>query len=140
MKSPPQSACFRRAFTLLEMTVVLMVLMSLIGSGLFVSKKVGDWRLGRLAADSLRAVYSAQRMLLADRPTLDVTAITATSDTTNGILPYLPNNATSLPTVKSLTGATLTFKVNVIPPYFTLNGERYDPSDCDDDSLWDVGE
>jgi len=121
--------------TLLEMTLVLLVLLTLISVGLFSSKKYGDWKLARAASEGLRDVYSAQRMYLADNPTVAVTSLT-----TNMLLPYLPNNATALPTVKSLTGVTLTYNVTVSPPLLLLNGATYDPSGSSSDSLWDVGE
>ena len=141
MKTPCQSARSRRAFTLLEMTIVIMILVALLGSGLFVSTKMDEWKLGRQASESLRMVYSAQRMLLADRPTLSVSAITATSDPSTGIIPYLPNQATAIPTVQSLTGTTLTIIINVYPPVInTGTGTTYDPSGNSKDSLWDVGE
>lgn len=129
-----------RAFTLLEMTIVIMVLISLMGSGLFVSRKMDEWKLGRQASETLRSVYSAQRMMLADKPTLSVSAITATADANNGIIPYLLNGMTAVPTVKSLTGASLAIKVNVSPPVINAgSGVTYDPSGNSEDSLWDVG-
>jgi prepilin-type N-terminal cleavage/methylation domain-containing protein len=125
-----------KGFTLVEMTVVLMVLMTLLGTGLFVSKQYGNWQLGRVAAEELRTVYAAQRMYLADNPTAVVSNITGAQ-----IIPYLPSRATTIPTVKSLTGATLSIRVNVSPP--TINngsGGIYDPSGNPNDSLWDVGQ
>ncbi len=122
-------------FTLLEMTVVLSVLLTLLGTGLFVSKQFGNWQLGRAAAEELRTVYAAQRMFLADNPTALVTSIT-----TAQIIPYLPNQATAMPTVKSLTGVTLVIRVNVNPPNINNGaGGIYDPSGSTNDSLWDVG-
>ena len=141
MKTANQTRPTGRAFTLLEMTVVIMVLIALISTGLFVSKKMDEWKLGRDASETLRSVYSAQRMLLADRPTLAVSAITANTDPNTGIVPYLLNGATAVPTVKSLTGANLTIKVNVSPPVINAgSGVTYDPSGNSKDSLWDVGE
>ena len=66
----------RNGFTLVEMTVVIMVIMTLLGTGLYVSKQYGNWQLGRTAAEELRTVYAAQRMYLADNPTVGVTGIT----------------------------------------------------------------
>jgi prepilin-type N-terminal cleavage/methylation domain-containing protein len=126
----------QKAFTLLEMTVVILVLLSLIKIGLFTFSKMDEWRLGREASETLRSVYSAQRMYLADNPTASVSEITSTL-----LLPYLPNHATVMPTVTSLTGATLSLLINVSPP--TINagsGVAYDPSGSTHDSLWDVGE
>ncbi len=125
-----------KGFTLLEMTVVIMVLLALIGGGLFVSKQYGNWQMGRTASEDLRSVYAAQRMYLADNPTAVVSNITASQ-----IIPYLANRSTSLPTVKSLTGATLNIRVNVTPPNINDgSGGVYDPSGSTTDSLWDVGQ
>lgn len=125
-----------KGFTLVEMTVVIMVLLTLIGGGLFVSRQYSDWQMGRAASEDLRSVYAAQRMFLADNPTATVSAINA-----NQIIPYLANRATALPTVKSLTGATLSIRVNVTPPNINDgSGGVYDPSGSTTDSLWDVGQ
>jgi len=135
MNTRPPSLLSRRAFTLVEMSLVLMVLMFLISTGLFVSRKTDEWKLGRTAGESLRTVYSAQRMYLADNPTASVSSLTATL-----LIPYLPNQATSIPTVKSLTGATLNIIVNVSPPVINSgDGTTYDPSGSNQDSLWDIG-
>lgn len=123
-------------FTLLEMTVVILVLLSLVNIGFFTSKKMDEWKLGRTASETLRTVYSAQRMYLADNPTTAVSALTPTL-----ILPYMPGNVTVMPTVKSLTGTTLGILVNVSPPVINAgSGTIYDPSGSNRDSLWDVGE
>lgn len=136
MKKTKQLQSARRAFTLLELTVVMAVLISLMGTGLFVSKKMGEWRLGRAASESLREVYSAQRMFLSDNPTRLVSSITSSD-----VIPYLPGGAAALPTVKSLTGAQLGILVNVSPPIINNgSGVAYDPSGNSRDSLWDVGE
>lgn len=136
MKTSRQISGAKAAFTLLEMTVVIMVLIALISTGMFVTRKMDDWRLGREAAETLRTVYSAQRMYLADNPTVSVVDITSAK-----IIPYLPNSATVMPTVKSLTGSNLTILVNVSPPVINAGaGVTYDPSGNSKDSLWDVGE
>jgi type II secretory pathway pseudopilin PulG len=135
MKTPRHSPFSAKAFTLLEMTIVILVLLTLVGVGLFSSKKMGEWRLGREAGETLRTVYSAQRMYLADNPTKLVSEIT-----TSNLIPYLPNNATAMPTVTSLTGSTLSIKVDVSPPVINAgSGVAYDPSGSSTDSLWDVG-
>ena len=96
---------------------------------------MNEWKLGREAGETLRTVYSAQRMFLADNPTKLVGDITAAN-----LIPYLPNNATAMPTVKSLTGASLSIMVNVSPPVINAgSGVVYDPSGSSTDSLWDVG-
>lgn len=136
MKNHSPPFVIRPGFTLLELSIVIGVMLALISGGMFASRKVGDWRLARQASESLRLVYSAQRMYLADNPTTSVSSLTAAQ-----LVPYLPNQATAIPTVKSLTGATLTIIVNVSPPVVNAgSGTSYDPSGNPRDSLWDVGE
>jgi prepilin-type N-terminal cleavage/methylation domain-containing protein len=136
MKTPSASVSTRRGFTLLEMTVVIMVLMALISTGLFVTRKMDEWKLGREASETLRTVYSAQRMYLADNPTVAVSSLTSTM-----IIPYLPNQATAMPTVKSLVNTNLSIIVNQSPPVINAGSSTiYDPSGNSKDSLWDVGE
>lgn len=136
MKTPNQTQPPKRAFTLLEMTIVIMVMIAMISTGLFVSKKMDEWKVGREAAETLRSVYSAQRLFLADNPTRLVSSIVAAD-----LVPYLQNGATSLPTVKSLTGTNLSIIVNVSPPVINAgSGVIYDPSGSNKDSIWDVGE
>jgi type II secretory pathway pseudopilin PulG len=132
--SPLQSA--RMGFTLLEMTIVIMVLIALTSTGLVVNRKMGEWRLGRAASETLRQVHSAQRMFLGDNPTRLVSSLTP-----EDILPYMQGNATAMPTVESLTGAKLPILVNVSPPVINAgSGVAYDPSGDNRDQLWDVGE
>ena len=54
------------AFTLLEMTIVIMVLLALISTGLFVNNKMDEWKLGKQAGETLRTVYAAQDLVCAD--------------------------------------------------------------------------
>lgn len=123
-------------FTLLEMSMVILVMLTLVSAGLFTNRKMTSWRLGREAGETLRTVYSAQRLFLSDNPTRTVTSIVAAD-----IIPYLPSGATALPTVKSLTGTNLSIIVNVTPPVVNAGtGTTYDPSGSSNDSLWDVGE
>ncbi len=132
--SPPRQPS--NAFTLLEMTIVIMVLLALISIGLLTNNAVKNWQLGREASETLRTVYTAQRLYLSDNPTASVAALTEAM-----LLPYMPNQPAAMPTVKSLTGATLTIKVTVYPPVVNnSSGGTYDPSGNSKDSLWDVGE
>lgn len=136
MKMSSSTHRLGKGFTLLEMTIVIMLLLGLIKLSLFTSNSLGEWRLGRAASESLRSVYSAQRMYLADNPTASV------ANLTNEILmPYLPNRMAAMPTVKSLTGAMLSIRVSVSPPVVNAgSGLTYDPSGRSSDSLWDVGQ
>ena len=125
-----------RGMTLIEITLVLFIIVALTSTGLFFSKAISDWQKGRTAAESLRLVYAAQRAYLADNPTVAVSSITSAQ-----LIPYLPNNITSIPTVTSLTGTTLSIKVSVSPPIIDSgNGTAYDPSASTTDSLWDTGQ
>lgn len=136
MKSNRHAGPHKTGFTLLEMSIVIAVLVSLVSTGLFVSKKMDEWKLGREASETLRTVYSAQRMYLADNPTVSVANITSAV-----LIPYLSTQAAALPTVKSMTGASLSILVNVSPPVINAgSGVVYDPSGSSKDSLWDVGE
>lgn len=136
MKMPHPSRRSNRAFTLLEMTIVIMVLMALLKVGVMSSTQMDNWKLGRNASESLRSVYSAQRMYLADNPTASVANLT-----NELLLPYLPNNMTAMPTIKSLTGSSLSVIVTVSPPVINAgSGVTYDPSGSNKDTLWDVGE
>jgi type II secretory pathway pseudopilin PulG len=126
----------RSGVTLIEMTLVIFLLIALMSTGLFFSGKISEWKSGREASETLRGVYSAQRLYLADNPTTTVSSLT-----TALLLPYLPNRPATFPTITSLTNTTLTVRVTVSPP--TINngsGGSYDPSGNSKDSLWDVGE
>jgi type II secretory pathway pseudopilin PulG len=122
--------------TLLEMTIVILVLLSLIGLAFMSGKGVDEWKLGRDASETLRQVHTAQRMFLADNPTKAVNTIEAAD-----IVPYMPGNVTVLPTVKSLTGdAPLSIKVDVSPPFIDDgSGVAYDPTGAGD-GVWDLGD
>ena len=123
-------------FTLLEMTIVMMILLTLVGIGFYSANSIKSWRLGRDASEKLRTVHAAQRLCLSDNPTLAVSSLTAAL-----VIPYLSDQSTSLPTVESLTGATLSIKVDVFPPIINNgSGVAYDPSGSKKDSLWDLGE
>lgn len=136
MKTQRLSRQSQKAFTLLEMTIVIMMLLALVKIGLFSSSKMDQWKLGRTASETLRSVYSAQRMYLADNPTVSVSELTSAL-----ILPYMPGNITVMPTVTSLVKTNLTILVNVSPPVINAgSGVTYDPSGSNRDSLWDVGE
>ena len=131
----PQSHS-KSGVTLLEMTVVIMLLLTLLSVGVYTGHGISEWKLGREAGETLRTVHTAQRMFLADRPTTTVSSITAAD-----LLPYMPNSPTTMPTVESLDGDQLAIVVNVNPPVIDGGGGgAYDPSGKDDDSLWDVGQ
>ena len=125
----------RSGFTLVEMTVVILVMLTLIGVGLGVSQQYSKWQLGRAASEELRSVYAAQRLYLSDNPTKLVANITEAE-----IIPYLANRADALPTITDLDGGERTISVDVSPPVIGDSADPYDPSRSTTDSLWDVGE
>jgi prepilin-type N-terminal cleavage/methylation domain-containing protein len=133
---------FSSAFTLIEMTVVIMILLGLAGSGLYSYAAVDRWKLGRAASEELRSVYSAQRMYLADNPLTPVASLVDAM-----LIPYLPNRIGGTPAtlvaalqpVKALTGANLGFRITQSPPVLIQGTVVYDPSGGTADSLWDVG-
>lgn len=136
MKTTLRQTHEKQAFTLLEMTVVIMVLLTLIGISVYSVGSVTSWRKGREASDKLLSVQTAQRLYLSDHPTADVSSLTAAM-----LIPYLPDRATAIPTVTSLEDAELAIKLNVFPPIVVNpSGSAYDPSGNNKDSLWDVGE
>ena len=109
------------------------------GAGIFAFQraKVANQTIrGKEAGEKLRLVYAAQRAYLADNPSMTVGSLTPAL-----LIPYLPTGASSLPTVASDTGTTLTITVNVFPPVLLdAAGRVYDPSGSRSDGLWDVGE
>jgi len=124
-----------RGLTLLEMTIVIMILLVLTGGSLYLGGKIGDWRSGRNAAETLRTVYTAQRMFLSENPTVKVSELTAEQ-----LIPYLPGGATAMPTVTSLEDDELEIMITVSPPVVDAGGgEVYDPSGSPKDGLWDIG-
>lgn len=144
MKLSHQPTFPQRAFTLLEMTIVILVLLTLIGTGVFSAGKMGEWKQAREVGEALRTVRTAQRMFLADNPTTLVANITEAE-----LIPYIPGVSQTppmpttlsavLPALKSLNGSSLGFLVNEFPPRVAISGVKYDPSGSDTDSLWDSG-
>ena len=135
-KANPTPGSQRAGFTLVEMTLVILVLLTLISVSFVVTSNVTEWRLGRKAAEDLRSVYTAQRMYLADHPTTAVADLTA-----DMIIPYLPNHADAIPQVEDMDGNMRAILVNQSPPVVSGGGgAAYDPSGSATDLLWDVGE
>ena len=125
----------RSGLTLIEMTVVIVVLMVLIGMSLYSVNGYKEWQRSTEASRALRMVYSAQRTYLAEHPTESVSSLTP-----DKIIPYLSDNAASLPTAEAIDGSTLSVKVSVSPPVLVdAGGNDYDPSGDAADGVWDVG-
>jgi prepilin-type N-terminal cleavage/methylation domain-containing protein len=130
-------------FTLLEISVVILVLLTLAGLGMAVSNNMRQWQLARAASEDLRSVYSAQRMYLADNPLTPVANLTEAM-----LIPYLPNRGVVAPAtlvaafqpIRAITGANLGFRITQSPPVLVQGAVVYDPSGSATDSLWDVGQ
>lgn len=136
MKTFVKKPAVRAGVTLLELTVVIFVILSMMGATMYFAGNIGDWNKGKRAASALREVYVAQRSFLADNPRRAVDSLTAEE-----LIPYLPSGAGEFPTVESLEGGALGYVVTVSPPVLTAgDGGAYDPSGSSTDSLWDVGE
>ena len=122
--------------TLLELTVVIMVILAMIGATMFVTGGISEWRKGKLGAEALREVYAAQRSFLADNPRRAVSSLTPAE-----LIQYLPGRSGVMPTPEAVDGSLLVVNVTVSPPVLNaVDGTAYDPSGTTRDSLWDVGE
>lgn len=125
-----------KGVTLIELTVVIFVILSIMGATMYFAGNIGEWNKGKKASAALREVYVAQRSYLADNPRHEVAAIVS-----RDLIQYLPSGASVLPGVEDLNGNSLSFDVTKSPPVLTdLGGLIYDPSGSPTDSLWDVGE
>lgn len=125
----------KSGLTLIEITLVIVILLGIIGIGMTYMGGSEDWEKGKEASEALREVYTAQKHYLADNPTTNVTDIEASD-----LVPYLRNGLTAIPTVESIDGGSLSIKVDVTPPVIDDGSSgTYDPSGATDDGLWDVG-
>ena len=125
-----------RGVTLVELTVVIFVILSIMGATMYFAGNIGEWNKGKKASSALREVFVAQRSYLADNPRQEVTLISG-----RDLIQYLPSGGSVLPGVEDLNGNTLSFDVTKSPPVLTeSSGLVYDPSGSSTDSLWDVGE
>lgn len=121
--------------TLIELTVVIVVIMAMISATMYFGGNLSEWRKGKEASESLRAVYAAQRLFLSDHPRRTLASLTSSE-----LAEYLPNQSGVMPVIKSLDDVTLTLDVTLSPPVCKASdGTVYDPSSAIDDSLWDVG-
>jgi prepilin-type N-terminal cleavage/methylation domain-containing protein len=122
-------------FSLIELSLVMVLIVSLcIGMGFGVSS-TQKWKKGKNATLALQAVYAAQRSYMADHPTANVAALTSTL-----VQSYLPQGWSAMPVVTGLNGESLSIDVTVMPPRFLAGTTPYDPSDKPNDGLWDTGE
>jgi type II secretory pathway pseudopilin PulG len=126
----------RTGVTLIELTVVIFVILSIMSATMYFAGNIGEWNKGKRASTALREVYAAQRSYLADNPRKAVSSITS-----KDLIAYLPSGGTALPAVEDLNGNVLAYDVTISPPVLSeAGGGVYDPSGTTKDSLWDVGE
>lgn len=131
-----RSQGLKPGLTLIEMTIVILVLLTLTGAFFVTTGPVADWKKGKLASSVLRDVEVAQRQFLADHPQRAVSTLTVAE-----VSSYLPGSPTTLPTMEDLDGNALTANITVSPPVASsAGGQVYDPSGNANDSLWDVGQ
>lgn len=143
MKKKLTVSQLKKGLTIIEMTIVILILLGFLSLGILGSTQMDRWKLGRAASEDLRSVYSAQRMYLADNPIAPVATLTDAM-----LIPYLPNRSAVPPAtlvaafqpIKAITGANLSFRITQSPPVLVQGGVVYDPSGGSRDSLWDVGE
>lgn len=129
-----------RGLTLIELTLVVLVLLALVGIFFGSSNSIRDWQKAKDASTILRQVEVAQIEFLADNPQLGPASLTAANVATYlpGFVPQ-PGVVPTLPTGVGLNGEVLTINVAATPPFFVFGGARYDESASNSDSLWDVG-
>ncbi len=136
MNNQPHQTPDRAGVTLIELTVVIFIILSIMGATMYFAGNIGEWNKGKKASAALREVYVAQRSYLADNPRKAVSSLTS-----NDLIQYLPSGGGALPRVEDLNGNSLAFDVTKSPPVLTDSGGGvYDPSGSSADSLWDVGE
>lgn len=129
--------------TLIEMTVVIVVLTILVSISILSFNGYRNWQIGSIASQALREVDTAQRTYLSDFPTQDITLLTQSD-----IEPYLSSNTTfdilrdgvaGRGGIEGANGEALDFNVTVSPPTLTSAGVLYDGTSSDSDGLWDLG-
>ena len=127
-----QHSAQRKGVTLIELSLVIGIILVLVSTSSIGISFYKDWQKGLAAGEDLKAVYQAQKLFLADNPTVDPTDDQQLNATL--IAPYLPNNMNAVPTITGLDGISYTIDVNTSPPSISK-----DFSSSTSDSLWDTG-
>jgi hypothetical protein len=130
----PASHRLEKGLSLIEMSLVIALILGLTSIVTYSVSGTLDWKTGRDATEKLRAVYVAQKSFLADRPSKSIATFTSAE-----LIPYLPGNPGVLPTASAVGGEALVVNFTTMPPFFSLGGQRYDPSGSQTDGIWDVG-
>ena len=131
-----------KGVTLVELTLVIAVMITLISTVTLGVSAYRDWQHGLEGGEAIKAVYQAQRLYLADNPTTDPTDLVFTH-----IDPYFPNRLNAvdsgtagivrLPDVIDPDGAKGNFTVNFALPTPIMHSHT--DKTGDNDGLWDVG-
>ena len=86
-------AIARSGVTLIELTVVIFVILSIMGATMYFAGNIGEWNKGKKASAALREVYVAQRSYLADNPRKPINSINS---------PFLLNRVARYMTLQDL--------------------------------------
>lgn len=119
--------------TLVELSVVIAVIIILVSATTLSTTAFRNWQAGLEAGETLKGVYQAQKLFLADNPTTDITDASAV--TAADIIPYLPSGELVMPQVIGLDDVGYAINFNVMPPT-SAYGDKSAPSD---NSVWDAG-
>jgi len=133
-----------RGFTILEVTIVILILLTVTGVFFGTSGNINQWRTAQSAGLTLRQVEVAQRQFLADNPQVNIANVTQANvaNYLSGVNVNLPpGTQPTLPQVLDLNGNVLSYDVTRSPPVFLVQGTTtiYDPEGNPNDGLWDVG-
>ena len=110
----------RPGLTLIEMSVVILVLLSLTGAFFASAGSIGNWQKQKEAESVLRDVEVAQVEFLANNPQRAVDTLTD-----GEVAGYLPGSPLVLPNPKDLDGNPLSINVGVSPPVLMSGGSEY---------------
>lgn len=122
-----------KGVTLIELSLIIAVLLILISASTLSVTAYQNWKKGLEAGETLKAVYQAQKLYLADKPTT-----TSGELTWEKISSYHPNAKPGVvltkPQVVDLDGGKHDISFDVMPPT-SAYGDPTGPGD----SLWDAG-
>ncbi|MBK1790113.1 hypothetical protein [Persicirhabdus sediminis] len=123
-----QTRSTKSGTTLIEMTIVIMVILIIMGVATMSMNQYRDWATKQEAIEDLRSVHMSQKAYLADNPTKGPSTLTEAL-----ITPYMPNQA-SFPTFKDKDDKPLEVTITTVPP--TLSGHPTGGSDDMEDGQW----
>ena len=131
----------KKGFTLIELTVVIVLILSIASISTFTVQSYVTWKEGIEAGAKLKEIHIAQKLYLADFP-LETPSELADPVNKQKFLNYLDSFNKHLPIInakKKDGGSELEINILVIPPTLLLNNQEYDPTGKKD-NLWDAGQ